>query len=95
MGVPLHHIRQDAKSARLIVVCKRSLKVKSAWGTSQDGVKMAYSWRIFDMRIEEKGTRVGLLVDLYSVVQLRSTVCDRVGHWYSYDVGTCSHCIYN
>ena len=38
------------------VTGKCRLKVKSAGGTSQDGVKMAYWWRILDMRIEEKGT---------------------------------------
>ena len=45
-------------------------------GWRQYGVKMAYWWGILDMRIEEKWTsfhkvftRVGLLVDLYSVLR--------------------------
>ena len=38
------------------VTGKRLLKVKSAGGTSQDGVNIAYWWHILDMRIEEKGT---------------------------------------
>ena len=38
------------------VTGKCRLKVKSGGRTSQDGVKMAYWWRILDIRIEEKGT---------------------------------------
>ena len=38
------------------VTGKCHLKVKSAGGTSQDGVNMASKWRILDMRIEEMGT---------------------------------------
>ena len=39
-----------------LVTGKCRLNVKSAGGTSQDGVNMASKWDILDMCIEEKGT---------------------------------------
>ena len=71
MGEPLNHIHQDTKSARLIAVCKRTLKVK----VPGELTRMASIWRIdgvfWTCALKKRGqvfTRVGL-VDLYSVLK--------------------------
>ena len=63
------------------VTGKCHLKVKSAGGTCQDGVNMVSKWRIFGHAHWKKNgtsfnfTRVGRLVDLYSVTRGGVTRC--------------------